>query len=116
MEVLADQGFEGMAVAMQTLLSQAMKIERNEFLRAAPAGRTRSALGGLAAFALPEPHRRHMRETNKVERLNAELHRRKRDATLFRNEASLLRLVSTTAAEISEDWETGRAYLNPESE
>ena len=32
------------------------------------------------------------------------------------NEASLLRLVSAMAAEISEEWETGRIYLNPESE
>lgn len=39
-----------------------------------------------------------------------------RVATLFPNEASLLRLVSAMAAEISEEWETGRIYLNPESE
>ncbi len=44
------------------------------------------------------------------------LHRRTRVATLFPNEASLLRLVSAMAAEISEEWETGRIYLNPESE
>jgi hypothetical protein len=35
---------------------------------------------------------------------------------LFPNEASLLRLVSAMAAEVSEEWETGRSYLNPESE
>ena len=51
-----------------------------------------------------------------LERLNCELHRRTRVATLFPNEASLLRLVSAMAAEISEEWETGRIYLNPESE
>jgi len=28
----------------------------------------------------------------------------------------LLRLVSAMAAEISEEWETGRTYSNPESE
>jgi hypothetical protein len=32
-------------------------------------------------------------------------------ATLFPNEASLLRLVSALGAEISEEWETGRIYL-----
>ena len=71
---------------------------------------------GLAVFALPEPHRRRLRTTNALERLNRELHRRTRVATLFPNEASLLRLVSAMAAEISEEWETGRIYLNPESE
>jgi transposase-like protein len=64
----------------------------------------------------PEPHRRRLRATNALERLNRELHRRTRVATLFPNEASLLRLVSAMAAEISEEWETGRIYLNPESE
>ena len=71
---------------------------------------------GFAVFALPEPHRRRLRTTNAIERLNRELHRRTRVATLFPNEASLLRLVSAMAAEISEEWETGRIYLNPESE
>jgi len=70
---------------------------------------------GLAVFALPEPHRRRLRTTNALERLNRELHRRSRVATLFSNEASLLRLVSAMAAEISEEWETGSIYLNPES-
>jgi len=71
---------------------------------------------GLTVFALPEPHRRRLRTTNALERLNRELHRRTHVATLFPNEASLLRLVSALAAEISEEWETGRIYLNPESE
>lgn len=71
---------------------------------------------GFAVFALPEPHRRRLRTTNAIERLNRELHRRTRVATLFPNEASLLRLVSAMAVEISEEWETGRVYLNPESE
>jgi transposase-like protein len=71
---------------------------------------------GFAVFALPEPHRRRLRTTNAIERLNRELHRRTRVATLFPNEASLLRLVSAMAAEISGEWKTGRIYLNPESE
>ena len=71
---------------------------------------------GLAVFALPEPHRRRLRTTNALERINRELHRCTRVATLFPNEASLLRLVSAMAAEISQEWETGRIYLNPESE
>jgi transposase-like protein len=66
---------------------------------------------GLAVFALPEAHRRRLRTVNGLERLSGELHRRTRVATLFPNEASLLRLVSAMAAEISEEWETARAYL-----
>ena len=71
---------------------------------------------GLNVFALPEAHRRRLRMVNGLERVNGEIHRRTRVATLFPNEASLLRLVSALAAEISEEWETGRAYLAPDGE
>jgi len=33
-------------------------------------------------------------------------------ATLFPNEASLLRLASAVLSEISDEWETGKFYLN----
>ena len=71
---------------------------------------------GLTVFDFPEAHRRRLRTTNVLERLNRELKRRTRVATLFPNEASLLRLVSGIAAEISEEWEVGRTYLSMESE
>ncbi len=44
-----------------------------------------------------------------------ELKRRTRVAGLFPNEASLLRLVSALPAETSEEWETGKRYLNMEN-
>jgi transposase-like protein len=66
---------------------------------------------GLTVFALPSSHRRLLRTTNMLERLNKEIKRRTRVAGLFPNEASLLRLVSAVLAEISEEWETGRIYL-----
>lgn len=69
----------------------------------------------LTVFILPAEHRRRLRTSNGVERLNREIKRRTRVATLFPNEASLLRLVSAVLAEITEDWETGRVYLNMES-
>lgn len=65
----------------------------------------------LAVFALPASHRRLLRTTNVLERLNQEIKRRTRVATLFPNESSLLRLVSAVLAEISDEWETGRVYL-----
>ena len=71
---------------------------------------------GLAVFALPESHRRRLRTSNLMERVNREIRRRTRVATLFPNEASLLRLVTAVVAEISEEWETGRTYLSMETE
>lgn len=66
---------------------------------------------GLTVFALPEAHRRLLRTTNGLERLNKEIKRRTRVATLFPNEASCLRLVSAVLMETSEEWEAGKAYL-----
>jgi transposase-like protein len=50
-----------------------------------------------------------------IERLNQEIKRRTRVATLFPNEESLLRLVSAVLIEFSEEWETGKVYLKPEN-
>lgn len=67
---------------------------------------------GLAVFTVPEPHRKRLRTSNAIERVNKEIKRRTRVVTLFPNEASCLRLVTAVAMEISEDWQTGRRYLN----
>lgn len=67
---------------------------------------------GFTAFGLPPSHRRKLRTTNLVERLNQEIRRRTRVARLFPNEASCLRLVSAVLMEISEDWQTAeRRYV-----
>lgn len=71
---------------------------------------------GLTVFRLPTSHRRRLRTTNMLERLNKEIKRRTRVATLFPNEQSLLRLVSAVLIETSEDWETGKIYLSMEAE
>jgi len=70
---------------------------------------------GFTVFSLAENQRKKLRSTNMVERLNREIKRRTRVATLFPNEASLLRLVSAILSETSEDWETGKRYLSMES-
>jgi len=67
---------------------------------------------GLTVLQLPVRHRLRLRTTNGLERLNKEIKRRTRVATLFPNEASLLRLVSALLVEISEEWETGKIYIN----
>ena len=66
----------------------------------------------FTVFALPAAHRRRLRTSNALERLNKELKRRTRVATLFPSAASCERLVSAVAKEISDDWITGRFYLN----
>jgi putative transposase len=66
---------------------------------------------GLTVLRLPPSHRVKLRTTNMLERLNRELKRRTRVATLFPNEAALLRLVSALLVEISEEWETGKRYV-----
>lgn len=71
---------------------------------------------GLAVFALPPAHRRRMRTTNLVERLNREIKRRTRVVSIFPNEASLLRLVSALLAETSEEWESAPTYIRMDAE
>ena len=67
---------------------------------------------GFTVFSLPPSHRRRMRTTNLVERLNEEIRRRTRVARLFPNEASCLRLISAVLMEIAEDWQTAdKRYL-----
>lgn len=66
---------------------------------------------GLTVLAFPEAHRRLLRTTNGLERVNQEVRRRTRVCRQFPNEASCLRLVSAILMEISDEWETGKAYL-----
>jgi len=66
---------------------------------------------GLTVFDLPAKHRRRLRTNNLVERLNREIKRRTRVATLFPNEASLLRLATAVLMETDEEWQTEKRYL-----
>lgn len=69
----------------------------------------------LTVFAFPESHRRRLRTTNGLERLNEELKRRTRVALIFPNEAALERLVTALLMEQSEQWETNKTYLAMET-
>jgi putative transposase len=68
----------------------------------------------LTCLAFPEGHRRRIRTTNSLERLNQEIRRRTRVVRIFPNRQSCLRLVSALAVEVSEEWVTGRRYLDME--
>ena len=64
-------------------------------------------------FDFPVEHRRRLRTNNGLERLNREVKRRTRVATLFPNEDSLLRLATAVLMEIDEEWQTEKRYLSP---
>lgn len=66
----------------------------------------------LACSAVPPAHRVRVRTTNGLERLNQELKRRTRVVRIFPNRAALLRLVTALAMEQSEEWVSGRRYLD----
>jgi transposase-like protein len=67
---------------------------------------------GLTVFAFPTAFRKQLRTTNGLERLHREVRRRARVVSIFPNPASCLRLVSAILAEMSEEWLTGRTYIN----
>jgi putative transposase len=68
----------------------------------------------LSCLAFPEGHRQRIRTTNGLERFNQELKRRTRVVRIFPNQEACLRLVTALAVEQSEEWLTGRRYLNME--
>jgi putative transposase len=70
---------------------------------------------GLTVFEFPAEHRRRLRTNNMLERLNREIKRRTRVATLFPNEASLLRLATAVLMETDEEWQTEKRYLPKEN-
>ncbi len=65
----------------------------------------------LSCLAFPESHRKRIRTTNGQERLNQEIKRRTRVVRIFPNRESCLRLVTALCIEQSEEWVTGRRYL-----
>jgi putative transposase len=68
----------------------------------------------LSCLYFPESHRRRIRTTNGLERLNQEIKRRTTVVRIFPNREACLRLVTALAMEQSEEWVTGRRYLDVE--
>lgn len=66
----------------------------------------------LACFSLPEGHRKRMRTTNMLERYNQEIKRRTKVVRIFPNDDAALRLITALAAEQTEEWLSGKKYLD----
>ncbi len=69
----------------------------------------------LACLAFPLAHRARIRTTNGLERLNEEIKRRTRVVPalcIFPNAEACLRLVTALCVEQSEEWVSGRRYLD----
>ncbi len=74
---------------------------------------------GFTVFKFPDEHRRKIRTSNMIERLDKKINRRTRVMGIFPNFASLrqaqgtayLRLVSEVLMEILKEWEQGRVHL-----
>ena len=95
----------------QRLLDQAIEQWRKDAPRLA-AWAEENRPEGFAVFGYPPSHRTRLRTTNALERINRELKRRTRVASIFPNPASCLRLVSALLAECDEEWMSGKIYLN----
>ena len=70
---------------------------------------------GFTVFDFPLEHRRMIRTTNSLERINKEIRRRTRVVGVFPNEASCLRLVSALLMETSEEWQIGKHFCTSKS-
>jgi putative transposase len=114
------------AADLRAIFESMDRLEAERRLRQAVEKYTRSApklsvwmetnvAESFTVFAFPEAHRRRLRTSNLMERISKELKRRTRVATLFPNEASLLRLASAVLMEISEEWEAEKIYLRMEN-
>jgi transposase-like protein len=68
----------------------------------------------LACYEFPAGHRVRLRTTNGLERFNQERKRRTRVVRIFPNRRALERLVTAPAPEQSEEWVSGRRYLDME--
>jgi putative transposase len=68
----------------------------------------------LTCLAFPASHRKRIRTTNGLERLNQEIKRRTKVVRIFPNREACLRLITALVVEQSEEWVSGRRYLNME--
>ena len=66
----------------------------------------------LTCYGFPKPHRKRIRTTNLLERLNREIKRRADVVQIFPNQQACERLIGALCMEWSDEWITGRRYLD----
>ena len=66
----------------------------------------------LTCFDFPKPHRKRIRTTNLLERLNREIKRRADVVQIFPNQQACERLIGALCMEWSDEWIAGRRYLD----
>ena len=98
-------------VEAERLLKQAVELWRTDAPKLADWAEA-NLQDGFTVFNFVAGHRVRLRTTNGLERINREIKRRTRVASIFPNPASCLRLVSALLAETDEDWLEGKIYLN----
>jgi putative transposase len=69
----------------------------------------------LVHFTFPDSHRRQIRSTNPLERLNKEIKRRTAVVGIVPTRPSLIRLVGMVLSEQDDEWQDGRRYFRPET-
>jgi transposase-like protein len=69
----------------------------------------------LVHLTFPESHRRQIRSTNPLERLNKAVKRRTAVVGIFPTRDSVIRLVGMLLAEQDDEWQDGRRYFRPET-
>ena len=69
----------------------------------------------LTYLDFPEVHWRKICTTNPIERINREIRRRTKVVGIFPNVDSALRLIGMILLEQTEDWQTEKRYMSPES-
>ncbi len=99
------------AAEARRLLEQALQQWRKDAPKLA-AWAEENLPEGFSVFHFPVSHRTRLRTTNGLERINREIKRRTRVASIFPNPASCLRLVSALLVEVDEEWLAGKIYLN----
>ena len=69
----------------------------------------------LSFLSFPKAHRTQIHSTNPLERLNAEVKRRRTDVVgIFPNDASITRLVGALLLEQNDEWQLQRRYMQLE--
>ena len=69
----------------------------------------------IAFMAFPRAHWPKLHSTNPIERLNKEVKRHADVVGIFRNEASIIRLVGAILLEQNDEWQLQRRYMTLET-